>query len=68
MEDEKIEDCVIPIKFYKKLNVQEIESLVDVLNDFAKRINTTVDFISFRAVAKRMSSLSNIKNEDKEKS
>jgi len=68
MKDEKIEDCVIPVKFYKKLNVQEIESLVDVLNDFARSINTSVDFISFSAVAKRMSTFPNQEFDNKGKS
>lgn len=49
-----MEDTVIPVKFLKKLSIDEIEKFAELMNDFAISINTDVEFISYKAVAKRI--------------
>lgn len=46
-------ETIIPVKFNKRLSIDQIDAFVDCCRGYAGVIKTDVDFISFSAVAKR---------------
>ena len=48
-----MKNTTIPVKFDKKLSIEEIEKFVDLITEFSNSINTNVTFISHSSIAKK---------------
>lgn len=54
-------DTIIPVKFNRKLSIEEIEAFSGALVKFEKEHNVTISVISMSAVSRRVNELKKLK-------